>query len=375
MSKKFDYENSEEKYEVTPIELFFDIIYAFVISQLTQYLLTDLTWQGVIKTLVMLVAIYMVWAYTSWAATMIRADQSVSHWMILTVMFIGFFMNISVTGAFSNSGWLFIATFLIIQFGRTLWTILYSPDAISRDHFWRVLIWLVVSAAFWIAGLCATSKIRILLWFIAAGIDLLGTWLAHPLPNRRFLTEDVEFDAVHFLERCRLFRLIAIGEMVFTLGAAIRAASLNLMSIVLGVVIMAEIVSLWGLTFGRFYRLVRDHVENTKNTIRPSRYAINALVIILYGLIAVSVANQQIVLHPFDVPSPVLSFLLGGGPILFLVAQGWYLIKVPNVSPRLYVACGVLLFIVSIGACFFPAWISLVIVGLIITLLALLDSK
>ena len=149
---------------------------------------------------------------------------------------------------------------------------------------------------------------------------------------------------------------------------------LNWMSIVLGTVAMAEIVSLWVLTFGRFFSVVRDHVETTRDPILASRYAINVLVIILFGMIAISVANEQIILHPFDVPSTLLSFLLGGGPILFLAAQGWYLMKVPNDRPYLYVICGVLLLLVSIGSCLFPAWITLVIIDLIFTVFSILES-
>jgi low temperature requirement protein LtrA len=125
-------------------------------------------------------------------------------------------------------------TFLIIQLGRTCWAIVYSPNAIFRDNFWRVLIWQIASAPFWIVGACVSNKIRILLWLAAGGIDLLGTWLAHPFPSRRFFSEDVEFDAAHLGERCRLFRLIAIAE-----------ANLNYMTVVLGILAMAEIVYLW----------------------------------------------------------------------------------------------------------------------------------
>jgi low temperature requirement protein LtrA len=53
----------------------------------------------------------MVWAYTSMAVTVIRADNSVTHLMILMVMFIGFLMNISAAEAFSNYGWLFVLLF------------------------------------------------------------------------------------------------------------------------------------------------------------------------------------------------------------------------------------------------------------------------
>ena len=374
MNRRIEYENPEQKYEVTPIELFFDLIYSFAFSQLTKYLLSDLSWEGILRTLVMLIAMFMAWSYTSWAATMINADKSGTRLMILLVMFIGLFMNTSILGAFSNLGWVFIATFLIIQFGRTSWTIAFSPDATFREHFCRVLIWQIVSAPIWIAGACVSVRIRICLWLMAASIDLLGTWIGHPIPGRRLLSEDIEFDAKHMLERCRLFRLIAIGEMVFTLGAAIAEADLSYMTIILGIVTMGEIISLWALTFGHFYKVVAEHVEETRNPVRASHYAINALVVILFGLVAISVANEHIILHPFEVPSTVICFLLGGGPILFLGAQGWYLIKIPNIRPYRYIVCGILFLFVSFAACLFQSWIALIIKGLILITLAIFES-
>jgi hypothetical protein len=55
-------------------------------------------------------------------------------------------------------------------------------------------------------------------------IDLVGTWLAHPLPSRVLRSQNVQFDADHMIERCRLFLLIALGESVLTSGTAIAGA-------------------------------------------------------------------------------------------------------------------------------------------------------
>ncbi len=82
----------EHKYEVTPLELFFDLVFVFGVSQLSHHLLHGFSWRGAAETLVMLVAILPVWSYTSWAATMIRADRSRTRWMVLTVMLVGLFM-------------------------------------------------------------------------------------------------------------------------------------------------------------------------------------------------------------------------------------------------------------------------------------------
>ena len=69
-------DNPERKYEVTPLELFFDLVFAFAISQLSEHLWTHLTWRGAAETLVMLLAVVAAWFTTSWSATMISADQS-----------------------------------------------------------------------------------------------------------------------------------------------------------------------------------------------------------------------------------------------------------------------------------------------------------
>jgi len=84
------HDNPERKYEVTPLELFFDLVFAFALSQLSQYLLTHLSLRGAAETLVMLLAVFAAWFTTSWSATLVRADQSRTRWLMLTVMLLGF---------------------------------------------------------------------------------------------------------------------------------------------------------------------------------------------------------------------------------------------------------------------------------------------
>ena len=76
----------EQKYVVSPLELLFDLVFAFAISQLSQHLFTHLSWRGGAETLVMLIAIFASWFTTSWSATLIRVDQSRTRWLILAVM-------------------------------------------------------------------------------------------------------------------------------------------------------------------------------------------------------------------------------------------------------------------------------------------------
>jgi low temperature requirement protein LtrA len=362
----------EQKYEVTPLELFFDLVFAFALSQLSQHLLTHLSWRGVAETVVMLLSIFAVWFTTSWSATIIRADQSRTRWLVLAVMLLGLFMNASVTRAFTTSGWAFVFPLLLIQLGRTVWTILNSTTAVLREHYFRTLLWLIATTPLWIAGAATSPEARVLWWALAAGIDQLGRWLAHPIPGRRLRSENVEFDADHMLERCRLFLLIALGETVLTTGMAIADASITVMTLATGTFALTGTVALWALSFGRSHRLIIRHLEKTTDPIRASRHAVNALTVMVAALIAVAVANKEVIAHPYGHVSFALSLLLAGGPILFLSAQGWYLWAVPNVRSQLHVIGGVALLLVGLITLAVPPYAALLLVGVGVSTLAIL---
>jgi low temperature requirement protein LtrA len=363
----------EHKYAVTPLELFFDLVFVFAVSQLSHHLLDHLSWRGAAETLVMLLAILTVWSYTSWAATMIRADRSKALWMLLTVMLLGLFMNASVTRAFEESGWEFVIPLLLIQLGRTAWTIVYSPDMTYREHYLRVLVWFVATTPLWLLGAGAGADDRLAWWALAAGAELIGTWLAHPVPGRWLRSEDLTFDAEHMLERCRLFLIIALGETVLTTGTAITSAGTTPLSVVTGVSALAGTIALWALSFGRSHLLIAQYVDETRDPVRASRFAVNALMVMVAGLIAVAVANETVIAHPHGNTSIALSLLLAGGPILLLAAQGWYLWIVPRVRSRLHWTGVIVLLLIGLATLAVSPYVALTLVGTTLGALAMID--
>ena len=365
----------DQEYEVTPLELFFDLVFVFAVSQLSHHLLEHLTWRGAAETLVMLIAVFSVWSYTSFEATLLQVGRSQPGWMMLAVMLVGLFMNAAIDHAFGAGGAAFVVPLLFIQVGRSLWTIGTAPTRMLREHYAIMLVWIVASAPLWIAGALAEPEARLLWWALAAVIDLVGTWLAHPVPGRVLHSENVEFDADHMLERCLLFLIIALGETVLTTGTAIAAAPMTVMTVVTGTVALAGTVALWALGFGRAVRLTLQHLEETSDPIRTSRYAVNALIGMVAGLIAVAVANEMVIAHPQEQPSVALSLLMYGGPILYLVAQGWYLWAVPQVSPRLRLIASAALALVGVATLNVPPCVGLILVGASLTTLAILDRR
>lgn len=103
---------------VTRLELFFDLVFVFALWQLSQYLLEHPSWVGAGETFVLLLAVYKVWVYTSWSATLLDTSRLEVQWMLLIVMLVTLFMNASLGEVFGAFGWLFAASYLLAQLGR-----------------------------------------------------------------------------------------------------------------------------------------------------------------------------------------------------------------------------------------------------------------
>ena len=216
---------SVERDVVSPLELFFDLVFVFAVSQLSHHLLDHLSWRGAAETLVLLIAVYGVWSGTSFEATLLHIARSHARWLLLAVMLVGLFMNAAIADAFETGGWAFVIPLLVIQAGRSILMVVVAPTRMLREHYARLLCWIIATAPLWIVGAISDAESRLLWWSGAAVIDLAGTWLAHPLPGRMLRSEHVEFDANHMLERCRLFLIIALGESVLSSGTALADAS------------------------------------------------------------------------------------------------------------------------------------------------------
>jgi len=144
------------------------------------------------------------------------------------------------------------------------------------------------------------------------------------------------------------------------------------MTLSTGTFAIAGTIALWVLDFGRSHRLIVQHLEKTTDPVRASRHAINALMVMVAGLIAVAVANEMVIAHPHGLTSLALSLLLSGGPILFLAAQGWYLWEVPNVRSKLHwIGAGALL-LVGVATLAVSPFTALLLVSATVSILAIM---
>jgi low temperature requirement protein LtrA len=113
--------------QVSPLELFFDLVFVFAVVQLSHHLLEHLTWAGAAETAVLLVAVYCVWAYTSFEATLLNVEAARQKWTVLAVMLLGLIMNSAIGSAFTDNPWAFVVPLLISQLGHGIATSFSAP--------------------------------------------------------------------------------------------------------------------------------------------------------------------------------------------------------------------------------------------------------
>jgi low temperature requirement protein LtrA len=360
---------SVQREAVSPLELFFDLVFVFAVSQLSHHLLDHLTWRGAAETLVLLIGVFGIWSGTSFEATLLHIARSHARWLRRAVMLVGLFMNAAIADAFEVGGWAFVVPLLVIQAGRSILMVVVAPTRMLREHYARLLCWILATAPLWIVGAISDAESRLLWWSGAAAIDLAGTWLAHPLPGRMLRSEHVEFDANHMLERCRLFLIIALGESVLSSGTALADASRTLMTVVTGTCALVTIVALWGLHFAASGRLMDRYVDTTTDPILAARRTVNGLLVSVAGLVAVAVGNELVIAHPQSQVSMALSLVLFGGPLLYLLSQTVYLWAILGIRSLSRLAALAALAVAGGLSQLLPAYAAL---GLLVTLLLVL---
>ncbi|MFE0699648.1 low temperature requirement protein A [Streptomyces sp. NPDC058872] len=310
--------------EVSPLELFYDLVFVFAVSQLSHHLLEHLTWRGAAETAVLLVAVFGTWAYTSYEATLLDVHRNVTRWMIIIVMGLGLFMNAAIPGAFDDRAWAFVIPFLAILFFAGAVTALAGRTDALREHFRRTLVWMVLSAPLWIVGAAVGSGPRLWWWAAAALIDLTGTWLAHPLPGRTLSGRELAFDAKHMLERLRLFFIILLGETVLTAGRAMTEAPVDVPSVLATAGVFTALVCLWAAYFGGGEDAITTAVTTSTDPVRSVRLGVNSAYLVLAALVALAVGSELVIAHPTGHGSSTLALLLFGGPALYLSTTAWF---------------------------------------------------
>jgi low temperature requirement protein LtrA len=307
---------------VTPLELFFDLVYVFTVSQLAHNLLDQVDARGMAETLVLTLAVMYAWFMTVWTSNWLDGDRQPVRLLLLGLMFASLLMATSITGAFGDRAGLFVIGYLAIQIGRTAFAAVAFRGHRLHRHFVNALVWEVGTAPIWIAGIAVDGDARLALWGAAVLITYGGVIAGHPLPGRKSpFTSDSQIYAEHLLERFRLFFLIALGETVLTIGNAFANQPLQAERLLVLAVAFTGTVALWWCYFHRAEEIGTRAIRGAADAARIVGVGNYTLILMVIGIVAIAVGDELAIAGPHDPSTAGTAVLIFGGPLIFLLAQ------------------------------------------------------
>ena len=325
---------------VTNIELFFDLVYVFAVTQLSHYLLGHPDVRGALQAGLLLAMVWLVWSYTTWVTNWLDPELMAVRLLLVVLMLISLAMSASLPRAFEDLGLWVGGAYAIQQIGRSLFMVIALRGHPLEANFQRILAWCVASSALAVAGGLAHGNARALLWLGAVCVDLLGGVVGFYTPGLgRSRTSDWTIEGGHFAERCQGFVLIALGESIVIIGATLSGVKdVTASSVAAFVVAVAGSVALWWLYFDQSAVAAAEMIARSDDPGRLGRSAYHLIhPVMVAGIIVSAAADQKVLADPGQPASTAAAWMILGGPALFLAGHAAFKLVVWRVVswPRL----------------------------------------
>src|SRR3954453_3903334 len=286
----------------TTLELFYDLVFVFAITQVSHLLLSHLTWEGAGQSAFILLVVWWSWNYTTWVTNELDPDSITVRVLLIGLMLASFLMAVAIPAAFSSRAGLFAGAYVAIQVGRHTFLTFAAgvPGTVERDRASRILIWFLVAAVFWVAGAVAEGSTQTVLWLIALGIDYAGPIVTYWVPRMKRIDPSAwELEVGHFAERFQLFVILALGESIVVTGATASGEELDAARLSAFAVAFLGTAAMWWVYFNAAAMVAQRRLELSGNRTQLARDGYTYLhVLMVAGIIVSAVGDELMIAHP-----------------------------------------------------------------------------
>ena len=314
----------------TAVELLFDLVYAFAVTQLSHLLIHDLSLTGAGRAAFLFVVVWWAWIYTTWMVNWFDPASSRVRLVIVAAALSSLLMAAAIPTAFTTHAVLFAVAYVALQVGRNV----AATALLDRDHslhrvLERIVAWSLASGVLWLAGAFVPASLRLVLWGPALAIDLVAPLVGYRTPGRGASgTLDYPVDGGHFAERFQSFIIIVLGESIIVTGATASGRGLTTANVIaLG---MAFLITgaMWWLYFGSVAEHSKRLLATTEDPARLARDAYTYLHLpIVAGVIMVAVGDDLLIVHPGRALSTGGVIMLTGGPALYVAGEALFRVR------------------------------------------------
>ena len=306
---------SEER--VTPLELFFDLVFVLAITQCTALMAANPTGAGLGKGLLVLALLWWAWVGYAWLTSVVDPEEGAVRFAIFAAMAALLVVALCVPQAFGGEALLFAGAYAGVRGAQIgLFTVASRDEPELRRSVIGLAASTAVGVGLLVAGALAGGAAQVVVWALALVLDMLGPFL--------FGSRGWKLVPGHFAERHGLIVLIALGESIVAIGvgagsgvdAGIVAAA------VLGTAVAAE---LWWLYFDIVALVAARRLSNATEGRERNEIARDSFSYLHFpmvaGIVLLALGLKKTLAHVDDPLKLVPAVALLGGPALYLVAH------------------------------------------------------
>jgi low temperature requirement protein LtrA len=361
-----------DEHQVTPLELFFDLVFVFAITQVTSLLAEDPTWAGVLRAMLVLAALWWAWSTYAWLTSTIDVDEGGVRLVMLCAMATMFGVALAVPGSFGDDAVLFgMAYFLVRVLHLVLSAIPARDDRNRRGAILRFAPTAIVGASLLVVAGFLDGNARLTMWVVALAIDYLG-------PVVIGVGQGWQVAPEHFAERHGLFIIIALGESFIAIGLGLGTG----FELVTGVIVAAAlgivaVAALWWLYFDVAAIFARRRLISAQG-LELHRLALHSYSYLhlpmFAGIVLFAFGLKTTLGHVDESLDAVAAVGLCGGAALYLLGHIAFLLRsTGRVFRRRTVGAAVLLTLIPIATAI-PAIVALALVSTVCALIVAYEA-
>ena len=354
-----------DEHQVTPLELFFDLVFVFAMTQVTSMLADDPTWGGVLRGMLILAALWWAWAAYAWLTSAMDVDEGGIRLVMLASMGAMLVAALAVPGAFGDDAVIFGVAYLLVRvLHLVLSAIVSRDDPGRRGAILRYAPTSVFGASLLVLAGFLEGNERIAVWVVALAIDYLGPavvgaggvgWRVAP---------------EHFAERHGLIVLIALGESIIAIGVG---AGFELVTgVIVGAALGMVVVSaLWWLYFDVAAIIARRQLMQATG-LELHRLALHSYSYLhlpmVAGIVLFALGLKTTLGHIGEELETVPAVALAGGAALYLLGHVAFLVRLTGRIFRRRTIGAIVLLALIPAAVAIPALAALALVSAVCSL-------
>jgi low temperature requirement protein LtrA len=311
------------EHRVTPLELFFDLVFVFAITQVTSLLASHPTWGGVLRGMLVLAALWFAWNVYAWLTSAADVDEGGVRLTMLAAMAAMLVAALAVPEAFGENAVLFGVAYLLVRLLHLVLAVIVSRGDLDRlGALLRFAPTAIIGASLLVVAGFLEGDARIAVWVVALAVDYFGPTVIGMGRGWRIAPE-------HFAERYGLIILIALGESIIAIGvgAGFDLGTEEIVAAVLGLVVVS---ALWWLYFDVAAIFARTRLTQASG-LAQSQLALDAYAYMhlpmIAGIVLFALGLKTTLGHPDDELGTVAAVGLCGGAALYLLGHVAFLLR------------------------------------------------